>query len=112
MLDKREISENNPTTDIKPDFLDDASLLNQLPAGICVFDMSGKIVKHNLEAARLLGEKPETRGQYDACNGQYTLHWAKHTIMPQHESPVEDCIRDGKERKNIEIIITRSDLTK
>jgi PAS domain-containing protein len=105
MLDNTEISENNSTTDIKPDFLDDASLLNQLPAGICVFDMAGKIVKHNVEAARLFGEKPVTRGQYEACDGQYTLHWAEHT-MQHSESPVEDCIRDGKERKNIEIVIT------
>jgi PAS domain S-box-containing protein len=87
-------------------------ILNLLPTGVYVCDLSGIIKNFNEQAAKLWGKRPLKGDNGERFSGAYKIYSTDGTYLPYDETPVAKCLKDGLPRNNVELILKRPDLTR
>src|SRR5207237_9931429 len=112
-MDQSGISESETALDriFSSDYLE-SFILNLIPAGVYVTDMSGIIRKYNEQASLLWGRWPIPGDINERYNGAWRLYYPDGTPLPHDQTPAAQCLKDGLPRKDIEVIIERPDLSR
>lgn len=92
--------------------LDKTHILNLLPVAVYTCDMHGMIQRYNEKAADLWGRRPVVGDKNECFSGAGKLYYTDGTYMPHDQTPVAGCLKDGLQRKDTEVIIERSDLSR
>jgi PAS domain S-box-containing protein len=112
-MDQTGISESGLAIDriFSSDYLQESYILNLIPVGVYVVDMTGIIRKYNEQAASLWGRRPVPGDANECFNGAYKLYQTNGVFLPHNQGPVAQCLNDGLPRKDVEIIIERENLS-
>src|SRR5436305_6456938 len=104
-MDQTGISESELALDriFSSDYLQENFILNLLPVGVYVTDMSGIIRKYNEPAAILWGRRPIPGDINERYNGAWRLYYPDGTPLPHDQTPAAQCLTDGLSRKDIEV---------
>ena len=86
-----------------------ASLLEALPVGVYVCDVSGLIVGFNQKAAELWGRKPTLNDAADRYCGSWRLYSVGGERLAHAECPMADVLRTGQPVLDQEVVIERPD---
>lgn len=103
---------HQPSKELSSGYLEESYILNMLPEGIFVCDMSGVIMKYNDQAAQIWGRRPQMGSMHDRFNGAWKIYGSNGRLLPHELSPTAECIKDGIARKGIELIFERPDATR
>ncbi len=93
------------------DYIRENQVLNLLPVAVFVCNMEGAIQKYNEEAVRLWGRRPEAGNKSERFGGACKLYHLDGSFLPLDQGAVAACLRDGKPRENVEVILERPDQT-
>lgn len=108
-----DFSKLNLTTDVGLDTADysfkNYDLLDALPLGAYICDITGVIRKYNQKAVELWGRTPEPTHDEGCFTGAYRLYSAEGIYTPHHKNPVALCIQDGIAIKDHQFLIERPD---
>jgi len=99
----------NGQEDSLPELMQISQTLDLLPMGAFLCNRDGFIVAYNGEAARLWKRHPVTGNQGEQFDGAYKLYESNGAHLPHEETPTAWCLRDGLPRKDIEVLVQRSD---
>jgi PAS domain S-box-containing protein len=83
------------------------TLLEMLPAAVCVTDAGGRITFYNQAAIEMWGQRPEL-GKTEWC-GSWKLYWPDGRPMPHDESPMAIALRENRPVRGFEAIAERPD---
>lgn len=89
--------------------LNESSILDILPAGVYICDLSGRIIKYNEQAAILWGRRPKIGDDLVRFCGAHKLFNPDGSRLFHNQTPVAACLKDGLPRKEMEVIIERED---
>jgi PAS domain S-box-containing protein len=111
-----DFSKTELTTDIALDTEDfsfkNYDLLDALPIGTYICDVTGAIRKYNQKAVELWGTTPGTLQEEARFCGAYRLYSEEGIYIPHHESAVATCLQDGIAVNNLKFYIERPDQSK
>lgn len=91
------------------DSFKDSYLLDILPLGAYICDITGTIRKYNQKAVELWGRTPETLHDDERFCGAYRLYNADGIYIPHHKSPAASCLQSGVPINDIQLYIERPD---
>src|ERR1044071_8629220 len=115
MKEETSVANEHTTTlheNLLPDYIQDNTIFDSLPMAAYVCDMSGAIKKYNEEAVKLWGRRPVVVGIDEQYCGAFRLCRTDGSWLPHEQTPAAACLKDGKPRKDIEVIIERPDLSR
>jgi PAS domain S-box-containing protein len=86
----------------------DDTILELLPAAVCVCDADGVIVRYNPKAAELWGRWPRRGDSGERFCGSHRLFWPDGRPLPHRETPMADVLRTGEPARNLEVLIEQA----
>ena len=90
----------------------DETILELLPAAVCVCDASGTIVRFNRKAAELWGRSPRLDESEERFCGAQGLFWPDGQPLPHHQTPVAAVLATGEPAHDLEVVIERPNGTR
>jgi len=86
-----------------------ARLFEQLPFAIYICDREGLVLRYNRRAAELWGRSPKLGDPNERFCGSYRMFRPDGSLLPHHECPMADVLRDGNSVRQQEVHIERPD---
>jgi PAS domain S-box-containing protein len=86
-----------------------ARLFEHLPFAVYVCDREGLVLRYNRRAAELWGRSPSPRDPDERFCGSYRMFRPDGSLLPHHQCPMADVLRNGVSVRGQEVHIERPD---
>jgi PAS domain-containing protein len=86
-----------------------ARLFEQLPLAVYVCDRDGHVVRYNGRAAELWGRSPRPGDPDERFCGSYRIFRPDGSLLPHHQCPMADVLRNAISMRGQEVHIERPD---
>jgi len=86
-----------------------ARLFEHLPFAVYVCDREGLVLRYNRRAAELWGRSPNPRDPDERFCGSYRMFRPDGSLLPHHQCPMADVLRNGVSVRGQEVHIERPD---
>jgi PAS domain S-box-containing protein len=87
----------------------DQSVLDAIPAAVCICSADGAIVRFNRRATKLWGRSPRRGDVKERFCGASRLYRPDGKPLPHAKTPIETALRTGKAQRDKEVVVERPD---